>query len=96
MFANQVVQTTILIVAAYELFAGNIDLDTCLFYIFICNMIVGPIKDLGSAHVAVHKMVANAKTVLRVFYQHYGNSYWFNSSEATWASGGNEGRILCV
>ena len=61
---NQVVQCLILLVAAYEYGQGRIPLRTCLLFVFICQSIVDPIKQIGEAYVMSGRMLA---TLSRVF-----------------------------
>jgi ABC-type multidrug transport system fused ATPase/permease subunit len=61
---NQVVQCLILLVAAYEYGEGRIPLKTCLLFVFICQSIVDPIKQIGDAYVLGGRMLA---TLSRVF-----------------------------
>jgi len=65
--ANQIVLLVVVLFAARELFAGNIQTTTALFFIYICKAFMEPVRELGAVPVHLGIMVSSAEKVDRYF-----------------------------
>lgn len=65
---NGTVSLIILSFSAYELFVSKrINIDSCLFFVFICNKVVAPIAQFSGTFLNLQSLVASSQRVYKYF-----------------------------